>query len=268
MSTTTTTTTERARRGNEIEMDALRQSCFPHQFNDYVLLTLPLDIVEFNKHSQARICNKSSNGLTAACDYKLVSLVQMLWSYNIITHGWHQGSPQSEDDIYGPSGFILCQPISTNGKKVDELLLSLFGEENIVKQQEFDENVGQAMFDEGMTNEEINQKAYSYEERRAKYQVENAVKFHDKIRLIQENEESSRLTIEFNYELLPWIHSKLGLSLLTVKDPEVVRGCAFFHCSRRTGCGNFFPTTGDVPEELWREDGPVLCSSCTISNKK
>ena len=34
------------------------------------------------------------------------------------------------------------------------------------------------MFDEGMTNEEIDHEAHQYEERRTKYQVENAVKFH------------------------------------------------------------------------------------------
>jgi hypothetical protein len=100
----------RAKLGNAAEIEALRESAYPIQRHDYILLDLP--------ESQKQV----------PCDIKLVNIVKFFREQGLITQQCDQGQPGS----YGCVTFSPNKDISVVELNTLNVLKSLFGEENIV----------------------------------------------------------------------------------------------------------------------------------------
>ena len=84
-------------------VDNIMDSVYKYQANDYHLLKLPGDELEY-----------------APADHKLTSIIRKLWENNIVTLGWNQGE---EDD----TGFISIKKKTLEGKDALKVLKRLFG---------------------------------------------------------------------------------------------------------------------------------------------
>jgi len=93
----------------------LHQSVYAGQINDYILLRVPKWLI-----------GKSKKKYIPA-DYQLANLIKFLWKKKIITFHWNQ--PKNK---FGGIGSIQFENNTFDGKNVIDIIIELFGENNII----------------------------------------------------------------------------------------------------------------------------------------
>ena len=93
----------------------LHQSVYPYQINDYILLRVPKWLI-----------GKSKKKYIPA-DYQFANLIKFLWKKKIIMFNWNQ--PKNK---FGGIGSIQFENNTFDGKNVIDIIIELFGENNII----------------------------------------------------------------------------------------------------------------------------------------
>ena len=95
----------------------LHQSVYAGQMNDYILLRIP-------KWLKIKL-NLKKKYIPA--DYQLANLIKFLWKKKIIMFNWNQ--PKNK---FGGIGSIQFENNTLDGKNVIDIIIELFGENNII----------------------------------------------------------------------------------------------------------------------------------------
>jgi len=93
----------------------LHHSVYPYQINDYILLRIPKWQI------------KKSKKKYIPADYQLANLIKFLWKKKIIMFNWNQ--PKNK---FGGIGSIQFENNTFDGKNVIDIIIELFGENNII----------------------------------------------------------------------------------------------------------------------------------------
>lgn len=128
-------------------------------------------------------------------DYKLTNIVKVFWNHGITTQGWDQGCFNIRKNIDHP-GFISFDRYNNQQEEVFVILKRLFGRRNIVNVSHYykDIKAGQEMRD-------MKQKM--------------SAEYPKQIRF---NQYQSFCSINFNHQLLEWMHKKLKLEVPKIED--------------------------------------------------
>jgi len=155
----------------------LHQSEYPYQINDYILLRTP-------KWLKIKLNLKKKYIPT---DYQLENLIKFLWKKKIIMGNWNQ--PKNK---FGGIGSIQCENNTLSDKKVINIIIELFGEDNII------------IYD------------YIKNPSLKKYKQEMFIKKNpNKIVIFVFSE---FILIEFLQKKLEWIHKKLNITIPKKSD--------------------------------------------------
>jgi hypothetical protein len=95
----------------------LHKSEYPYQINDYILLRIPEWLKTKLKFKKKYI----------PADYQLANLIKFLWKKKMIMGNWNQ--PKNK---FGGIGSIQCENNTLSDKKVIDIIIELFGEDNII----------------------------------------------------------------------------------------------------------------------------------------
>ena len=155
----------------------LHQSEYPYQINDYILLTIP----KFLKI----MLNLKKRYIPA--DYQLANLIKFLWKKKIIMFHWNQ--PKNK---FGGIGSIQFENNTFDGKNVIDIIIELFGENNIII-YDYIKNPSLKEFKQG----------------------ELVKKYPNKIVIFVFPE---YIYIEFLQKKLEWIHKKLNIPIPKKSD--------------------------------------------------
>jgi hypothetical protein len=155
----------------------LYQSEYAGQINDYILLRIP-------KWLKIKL-NLKKKYIPA--DYQLANLIKFLWKKKIIMFNWNQ--PKNK---FGGIGSIQCENNTLSDKKVIDIIIELFGENNIII-YDYIKNPSLKEFKQG----------------------ELVKKYPNKIVIFVFPE---YIYIEFLQKKLEWIHKKLNIPIPKISD--------------------------------------------------
>ena len=155
----------------------LHQSVYAGQMNDYILLRIP-------KWLKIKL-NLKKKYIPA--DYQLANLIKFLWKKKIIMFNWNQ--PKNK---FGGIGSIQFENNTLDGKNVIDIIIELFGENNIII-YDYIKNPSLQEFKQG----------------------ELVKKYPNKIVIFVFPE---YIYIEFLQKKLEWIHKKLNIPIPKISD--------------------------------------------------
>lgn len=153
----------------------LHQSVYAGQINDYILLRVPKWLI-----------GKSKKKYIPA-DYQLANLIKFLWKKKMIMFNWNQ--PKNK---FGGIGSIQFENNTFDGKNVIDIIIELFGENNIII-YDYIKNPSLKEFKQG----------------------ELVKKYPNKIVIFVFPE---YIYIEFLQKKLEWIHKKLNIQIPKKSD--------------------------------------------------
>ena len=153
----------------------LHQSVYPYQINDYILLRIPKWLIQKSKKKYI------------PADYQLANLIKFLWKKKMIMFNWNQ--PKNK---FGGIGSIQFENNTFDGKNVIDIIIELFGENNIII-YDYIKNQSLKEFKQG----------------------ELVKKYPNRIIIIVFPE---YIHIEFLQKKLEWIHKKLNIPIPKKSD--------------------------------------------------